>query len=144
MAATSRTCIVASLLLMGCASSSEDISPSYVSPIVCQNSSCDQLAEEGRRVSQQAAIASGQQDKLKTRDTVATTAGVVLFWPALFFVDGDGPKAAEVARIVSQSVVYLTAAVAELFRLGRDDQLATAGRLTSGSSLIWPMVSSDM
>lgn len=41
-------------------------------------------------------------------------------------------------------VVYLMALVAELSGMGRDDQLATAGRLTSGSSLIWLIVSSVM
>ena len=54
---------------------------------------------EGQRVSQRAAIASGQQDKDRSKDAVATTVGVVLFWPALFFIDGDGPKAAELGRL---------------------------------------------
>jgi hypothetical protein len=31
--------------------------------------------------------------------------------------------------------------VAEVFRLGRDDQLAMGGKLTMGSPLIWLMVS---
>ena len=28
-----------------------------------------------------------------------TTVGVVIFWPALFFIDGDNQKTAELARL---------------------------------------------
>jgi hypothetical protein len=46
-----------------------------------------------------AAVATGQQNKARSKDAVATTVGVVLFWPALFAVNGDGPKAAELSRL---------------------------------------------
>lgn len=91
--------IASAMTLAGCATSSMDIEPSYVSPVAYQNYTCDQLAEEARRVSARAAVVSGRQDKARSRDAVATTVGVVLFWPALFAIDGDGPKAAEVARL---------------------------------------------
>jgi hypothetical protein len=64
-----------------------------------ENWTCRQLAEEAQRVSQRAAIAAGAQDKQRTNDAVATTVGVVIFWPALFFIGGDKQTAAELARL---------------------------------------------
>jgi len=45
------------------------------------------------------AIAAGAQDKQRTNDAIATTVGVVVFWPALFFIGGDKQTAAELARL---------------------------------------------
>ena len=109
--------LILSLAISGCASSSEEISPSYVSPVAYQNYTCDQLGEEAQRVSQQAAIASGQQDKARTTDAIVTTVGVVVFWPALFFIDGDGPKAAELARLKGQMDAIEGAAILKKCRI---------------------------
>ena len=84
---------------IACASSSSDIGASYVSPIQYQNYTCEQLLAEGRRVSSRAAVAAGQQDKARKDDAVLTGVAVVLFWPALFALDGDGQNAAELARL---------------------------------------------
>ncbi len=90
---------IISTLLAGCASSSAELTPSYVSPASYQSYSCDQLAAEGRRVSAAAARAAGQQDKNKSNDAVLTGVAVVLFWPALFALNGDGATAQEVSRL---------------------------------------------
>jgi len=90
-------CLVVSLA--GCASRSSDISAAYVSPLNYQNYTCAQLAEEAQRISRRAQEVSGAQDSKATRDVVATTVGVVVFWPLLFAVGGDGPTAAELARL---------------------------------------------
>lgn len=90
------------ILVAGCASSAEDIAPSYVSPIAYENYTCEQLAFEAQSVSSRAAQAAGVQNKARTSDAVVTTVGVVVFWPALFFLDGDGQQAAELARLKGQ------------------------------------------
>jgi hypothetical protein len=90
---------VVPLLAAGCATAPRDIAPAYVSPVLYQNLTCQQLAGEAARVSQAAAAASGQQSDQQGRDAVAVTAAVVLFWPALFFVQGDKANAAEIARL---------------------------------------------
>ena len=90
------------MLLGGCASKSEDITPAYISPVTYQNFTCQQLQMEAEAVSQRAAIASEQQDKARKNDTVKTTVGVVLFWPVLPFNKGDGAKANEVANLNGQ------------------------------------------
>lgn len=91
--------VAACAALAGCATSPKDIAPAYVSPILYQNLSCEQLAQEAARVSQAAAAATGAQQNQASKDAVMTTVGVVLFWPSLFFIGGDKGNAAEVARL---------------------------------------------
>ena len=91
-----------SLVLAACASKSSEITPTYVSPVGYQNYTCDQLGQEAQTVSRRAAIASGQQDKIRQDDTVKTTVGVVLFWPVLLFNKGDGQQAVELASLKGQ------------------------------------------
>jgi hypothetical protein len=57
------------------------------------------LALEAQAVSARAATAAGVQDQKATGDAVAMTVGLVVFWPALFFMKGDGAQAAEVGRL---------------------------------------------
>ena len=90
---------LACTMLVGCATSPKDIAPAYVSPILYQNLTCEQLAQEAARVSQAAAVATGAQQDQASKDAVMTTVGVVLFWPSLFFIGGDKGNAAEVARL---------------------------------------------
>jgi len=84
---------------IGCAKRSEDVAASYVSPLQYERYNCRQLAEEAERVSSRAAQLSGVQDKKRTGDVVATTAAVIIFWPAAFLVDGDDAQTAELARL---------------------------------------------
>jgi hypothetical protein len=54
--------------LGGCASSSEDIMPAYVSPVAYQTYTCQQLALEAQSISTRAATLSGVQDGQRTKD----------------------------------------------------------------------------
>lgn len=85
--------------LTGCATYSEKIAPTYVSPVLYDNLSCRQIAEEASRVSQRAAEAAGAQDSQANKDNVVTAAAIVIFWPAAFFVGGDRQNASEVCRL---------------------------------------------
>jgi hypothetical protein len=87
------------LALGGCASSSNEIKASYVSPLQYQHYTCQQLAAEADRVSRRAAELSGVQDAKASNDAVATGVAIVLFWPAALLVKGDGQTAAELARL---------------------------------------------
>src|ERR1700676_1515396 len=82
--------IGAVLLQTACATAPDRIQANYVSPIQYSNLSCDQIREELVRVSDHVRIVTGQQNKDHTRDTVAMTVGLVVFWPALFFMSGKG------------------------------------------------------
>ena len=88
--------------LAGCASSSQNIQASYTSPIMYDQYSCQQLAEEARRISARAAQVAGVQDSNRSRDAALTTVGVILFWPVLFGLEGNGQTAAELANLKGQ------------------------------------------
>jgi hypothetical protein len=92
-------CLALCILVAGCASSSAEIKPSYVSPLQYQHLTCQQIAAEMERVSRRASEVAGVQDSNKTNDAWTTGAAIVLFWPAAFFIKGDGQTAAELARL---------------------------------------------
>ena len=94
--------LVSALTVAGYATSSDKITASYVSPIQYENWNCRQLAEEAQRISHHAAAAAGAQDSQATKDAVATTVGVIVFWPALFLIGGDKQGAAELAHLKGQ------------------------------------------
>ena len=94
--------LLGALTVAGCASKGADVAPSYVSPIQYQSFTCPQLAAEAERVSAAATSASGAQDSQATKDAVATTAAVIIFWPAAFFVQGDKNNAAQLAQLKGQ------------------------------------------
>ena len=87
------------LLVAGCASSSSEIRPAYVSPLQYQSLSCQQIGMEMERVSRRASEVAGVQDSNRTQDAWVTAGAIVLFWPAAFFIKGDGQSAAELSRL---------------------------------------------
>jgi hypothetical protein len=93
------TASAACVVLAGCATRPSDIAPAYVSTVGYQGLSCRQLSNEATDISARAAAAMGIQNQKATGDAVAMTAAVIVFWPALFFVKGDGVQAAEVSRL---------------------------------------------
>ena len=87
------------LAIGACAKKSENVAAAYASPLAYEQFNCRQLAEEAGRVSQRAAELSGVQDRKRTGDIVATTAAIIVFWPAAFLVGGDDAQTAELARL---------------------------------------------
>lgn len=106
------------LIVAGCASKSSEISASYISPITYQSHTCQQLALEAQAISARAATVSGAQDQKRTNDQIATTAAIIIFWPAAFFVSGDGPVAAELANLKGQMVAIEQASIARNCGIG--------------------------
>jgi hypothetical protein len=92
----------ATLALAGCASEPETIQPSYVSKYEYKDYSCTQLIDEAQRLSDKASDAYGVQKQQRKYDQANATVGAVIFWPTLFFIEGDGPKAVEVAHLKGQ------------------------------------------
>ena len=89
---------VALAVLAGCAQSADKIKPSYVSPLQYQDLNCKQIRAELGRVGRKMSEVSGIQDKTASNDSVAMGVGLVLFWPALFFIDSSDQKV-EIARL---------------------------------------------
>jgi hypothetical protein len=103
----------AGFFMLGCATAPEKVEASYVSPVLYRNLSCDELGLEATRVSDRATSITGQQKGQRTTDTVVTTAGVLVFWPALFFIGGDDATTAELARLKGEMKAVQDAAMAK-------------------------------
>ena len=91
--------LVASTVLTGCTTSSKNLTSSYISPLQYQQYSCNQLAQESSNIQARVAEIGGALDSRATKDKWVTGAGVVLFWPALFFVGGNKTQEAEFSRL---------------------------------------------
>ena len=95
---------VFSILLIGmivnaCSKSSKEIVGLYVSPLEYADYSCDQIKSEMIRVSTKVRTLTGELDENKENDQMITGAGIILFWPALFFIGGTKEQEAEYARL---------------------------------------------
>ncbi|MFZ4687212.1 MAG: hypothetical protein ACOYMK_16590 [Hyphomonadaceae bacterium] len=88
-----------SLFLAGCASSPKSISPLYVSPMVYQGYSCEQISMELQRIGTRVSDVTGQQQRAANNDAIAMGVGLVIFWPALFFLASDNDKREELSRL---------------------------------------------
>src|SRR5580658_6605285 len=80
------TLFLASTALASCATAPGNVTAAYVSPAEYQGYSCDQVRVELARVGDQVREVTGQQAQKHTNDQVAMGVGLVLFWPALFFL----------------------------------------------------------
>lgn len=71
-----------------------------MSPLEYQQYDCDQIGAELRRVSRRTSELFGQLDDERSSDEAEMAIGLILFWPALFFLEGgDGAQAAEYGRL---------------------------------------------
>lgn len=85
--------------LSACASNTSEIAASYVSPMEYESYNCKQLSSEISRVTRRANQVAHDVNKNAEGDSIAMGAGLILFWPALFFIDGDTPQAQEYAEL---------------------------------------------
>jgi hypothetical protein len=100
------------------------------------------FVEKMESVSGRASEVAGVQDSNKTTDAWVTGAAIVLFWPAAFFVKGDGPTAAELARLKGEFEALEKATIEELRFAGARSILSRHGAssrsLNPSSSLSAP------
>jgi hypothetical protein len=90
---------VGAAALSACASSPKKIEAAYVSPVKYQTFTCDQLALERTAVAHRANVLFHSLKKRSNADAAKMGVGAVLFLPTLFLLKGNGPKAAEFARL---------------------------------------------
>lgn len=87
-------------LTVGCASSPNSIDAAYVSPGKYAEYDCQQIAAEVDNVSHRTNVLYSKLKKERNADNAQMAVGLVLFWPALFFLEGgDGPEATEYAQM---------------------------------------------
>mgnify|MGYP001025615413 CR=1 FL=1 len=90
---------VAAMMLSACAQKADRVAATYTPSVLYENLTCQQLVREGWNVSNRAHTAAGKQNRHRTQDEVAITAGVLVFWPALFFTHGNNATTAELAQL---------------------------------------------
>ena len=103
---------LAASVLSACATSPDSVSASYVSPLQYQSYDCAQLGAEVERIGNQVTMLTGQQNRERRKDQVAFAAGMVLFWPALFFMAGSDKKE-ELGRLKGEHDAVQKAAIAK-------------------------------
>lgn len=103
---------VALVVLAGCATQPDKIQTAYVSPVQYQDFDCNQIAAESARVNRRAAELQARLKTAADNDGAQMAIGMILFWPALFLLEGgDGPEAAEYARLKGERDALEEAAV---------------------------------
>jgi len=76
------------VVITGCSTAAKDISAKYVSPAQYASYDCQQIEQELIRVSGKVQEMTGQLDDNRETDNVTTTAGIILFCPALLIIRG--------------------------------------------------------
>lgn len=99
---------------IGCATPPDKIPTAHVSPVQYSNYDCNQIATEMRFVSQRVNDLYYDLDKEASADEVQMGIGLVLFWPALFWLEGgDDERAGEYAHLKGERLALEDAAVAK-------------------------------
>jgi len=104
--------LVVAILLSGCATKPSEIEASYVSPYKYKDYDEEQIIMEMDHVGRRTNELYYSLKKEASNDTAQMAVGLLLFWPALFFLEGgDGPEAAEYARLKGEYEALRTVAV---------------------------------
>lgn len=78
-----------SMYLVGCSTHPDEYTGVYSSPLKYKELTCLELASEISFISNKVAGTYSEAKKERYKDVALTTAGVLVFLPALFFLDGD-------------------------------------------------------
>ena len=102
---------LAILTLAGCATTSQNIQSTYVSPMTYASYDCTQLSLEADRISRRVSELTGQIDKRARGDKTQTAVALVLFWPAVFFLGDNEAQNAELAKLKGESEALKQASI---------------------------------
>ncbi len=83
------TSVILLSFLTACASQPEAIVATPTPTSTYSGLSCNALRAEQNRIVQNVNTLTGAQKKQADNDAVAMGVGMILFWPALFFLKGD-------------------------------------------------------
>jgi hypothetical protein len=98
-------------LLAGCAQAPQNVEMAYTSPLLYEHYTCGELALHATRISAVVAQLSGHQSHRATRDAVHMGVGLVVFWPSLFFIEGNSALTGELARLKGEAFAVQQAAI---------------------------------
>ena len=100
------------ITITGCATSSKDITETYVSPLQYNSYDCDQLAAEEQRLRVRASQLGARLDTAAQNDKIIAGASVLLFYP-IFFVGGNKAQEAEFSRLKGEYSAVEQGAIAK-------------------------------
>ena len=81
--------VASTLLLAGCAADTSQIRAAHVSALQYDGYTCEQLKGEAARITRKISETGARVDKTAADDDAQTAIGLVIFWPALFFLEGE-------------------------------------------------------
>lgn len=99
-------------LMTGCATSSQNIASSYVSPTQYQSYDCNQLSAETARLQARITQLGGRLDQASRNDKAIMGVGLIIFWPALFALGGTKEQEAQYASLKGEYEAVQQAAIA--------------------------------
>jgi uncharacterized lipoprotein YajG len=102
---------LATLTLAGCATTSQNIQSTYVSPMTYDSYDCTQLSLEADRISRRVSELTGQIDKRASGDKTQTAVALILFWPALLFLGNNEAQNAELSKLKGESEALQQASI---------------------------------
>ena len=76
-------------ILAGCAADTSQIRAAHVSALQYDDHTCGQLRGEAARITRKAIETGRRVDQEAADDDAQTAIGLILFWPALFFLEGE-------------------------------------------------------
>ena len=105
--------ILAALSLSGCAPQPDQVVGTYVSPATYAGYSCKQLITERNAVVAKVNELTGAQKTKADNDGAAMAVGLVLFWPALFFLGNRNDMSPQLATMKGNYDAMTAAGVAK-------------------------------
>lgn len=94
--------LISTCLISACAQHASEIPSQYMSPGQYSDYNCKQIQMEIQNVSARVTTLGAEADRVASNDQVAMGVGIVLFWPALFFLDKNSAQSAEYGRLRGQ------------------------------------------
>jgi hypothetical protein len=99
--------IAVAVSIIGCATPPPK---TYTSAAIYQPLDCYQLATEAMRIEQAAAAQQASKGNKEAANIAAVAVGMLLLWPALFFIQGTGAEDAEINRLSADQDALVMAA----------------------------------
>ena len=91
--------LTTTVFLAACAAQPDQVAGTYVSPATYSSYNCSQLVAERNSVVRKVNELNGVQKQKADNDGAAMAVGMVLFWPALFFLGNKNDVAPQLATM---------------------------------------------
>ena len=102
--------ILTMALLLSCTSNPDNYTSVYVSPHKYKDYSCEAIALDMNGIGEKLGGSYNEAHSERNKDLAITAVGVVLFWPAFLFLDGDELDLSRFGQLKSEMEALTTAA----------------------------------